>query len=211
MTGKTFNNLQVIEQVGFYRSDPLWRCKCNCGKETIVYGYHLRSGHTKSCGNCSVYANEADHMKCTVASGRYFLFDHADYPIIKSGSWSVSNYGYVLGLVNGKKVKLHRYLMQASNGQVVDHINGLPWDCRRENLRVTTQMKNTYNQRIKKSNKTGYKGVCFDKRTKRYMAYIHPNRKFSFLGYYSDPKEAAIAYNKAAFIYFGEYACLNTI
>ena len=27
-----------------------WLCKCDCGKETKVTSYNLRSGHTKSCG-----------------------------------------------------------------------------------------------------------------------------------------------------------------
>jgi hypothetical protein len=27
-----------------------WLCKCDCGRETIVGGQHLRGGHTKSCG-----------------------------------------------------------------------------------------------------------------------------------------------------------------
>ena len=28
----------------------MWLCKCECGTEKIINGYHLRSGHTKSCG-----------------------------------------------------------------------------------------------------------------------------------------------------------------
>lgn len=28
----------------------LWHCRCQCGKETVVAGAHLRSGHTTSCG-----------------------------------------------------------------------------------------------------------------------------------------------------------------
>jgi len=32
------------------RREANWLCLCDCGKETIVSGYYLRSGHTKSCG-----------------------------------------------------------------------------------------------------------------------------------------------------------------
>lgn len=41
------------------------------------------------------------------------------------------------------------------------------------------------------------------------MAHIHPNGKTKFLGYYDNPIDAAIAYDKAASIYYGEFARLN--
>lgn len=48
---KTFGKLKAIERV---RTDEhgrsLWRCKCNCGNEIIVFYGSLTSGHTKSCG-----------------------------------------------------------------------------------------------------------------------------------------------------------------
>ena len=44
--GKKFNRLTVLEYVG----NSKWLCKCACGKETIVLGADIRSGHTKSCG-----------------------------------------------------------------------------------------------------------------------------------------------------------------
>jgi hypothetical protein len=51
MTGKEFSRLTVIQQ---YESDPSgkarWTCKCQCGKETIVYGYNLANKISRSCG-----------------------------------------------------------------------------------------------------------------------------------------------------------------
>ena len=32
------------------RNEWYWRCICDCGQQSIVSGYKLRSGHTKSCG-----------------------------------------------------------------------------------------------------------------------------------------------------------------
>lgn len=48
-TGKTFNNLLVIKRID---SKPLtqYLCRCNCGKEVVVYGCSLITNHTKSCG-----------------------------------------------------------------------------------------------------------------------------------------------------------------
>jgi hypothetical protein len=212
MKGKKFNQLFVIEEYGKYRSEYKWKCKCNCGKEVIVRGHYLRSGHTKTCGNCIIYINEKVYMKCIVGSGRSFIFDIEDLNIVKKYKWSVDKYGYVLSkIVNGKTIKLHRLIMNPQIGEVVDHINGIPNDCRKVNLRVTTQLKNSYNSRIPKNNTSGYKGVCFDKKHKKYMAYIHNKGKSNFLGYFKEPREAAKAYNKAASYYFGEYARLNKI
>ena len=33
-----------------YLGKSMWKCICDCGKEKVVYGGHLESGHTKSCG-----------------------------------------------------------------------------------------------------------------------------------------------------------------
>lgn len=51
ITGQQFGALLVIENVGKdSRGEMIWRCRCECGKETVVTGYKLRSGWTKSCG-----------------------------------------------------------------------------------------------------------------------------------------------------------------
>ena len=101
--------------------------------------------------------------------------------------------------------------MNAPSGFVIDHINGDPRDNRKGNLRITSQTKNTYNERLKKNSTTGYKGVGIDKRNGRYFAHIHPHRSMKFLGYYNTPEEAAAAYDKAAVFYFGEFARTNAM
>ena len=45
-TNIKYGKLTAIEYLG----KSMWRCKCDCGNEKIVYGGHLESGHTKSCG-----------------------------------------------------------------------------------------------------------------------------------------------------------------
>lgn len=50
LSGQRFTRLTVIEYVETRRRTPYWKCKCDCGKETIVASDHLKSGHTKSCG-----------------------------------------------------------------------------------------------------------------------------------------------------------------
>ena len=51
MTGQKFHNLTVIASAGNDpRGEMLWKCVCDCGRECIVCGSYLRTGHTKSCG-----------------------------------------------------------------------------------------------------------------------------------------------------------------
>ncbi len=51
LTGQRFGRLTAVEYAGQGKTNGyLWKCKCDCGNETIVYGYALKSGNTKSCG-----------------------------------------------------------------------------------------------------------------------------------------------------------------
>lgn len=50
LTGKTFDRLTVIEEALRVHGRRRWRCKCKCGKVTIVEQNNLTSGHTTSCG-----------------------------------------------------------------------------------------------------------------------------------------------------------------
>ena len=54
ITGNKYGSLTVIKRVDDYVFNggkiSQWLCKCDCGKETIVRGDYLRSGHTQSCG-----------------------------------------------------------------------------------------------------------------------------------------------------------------
>ena len=211
MVNKIYGSLLVLEKYDVYlKHDTRWRCKCKCGNETIVRGSFLRNGHTRSCGRCNRYDLEDMYMRCTVKSGRSFLFDSDDFELISQYLWSIDKGGYVLGIKNGERVRLHRLLMDAPKHLVVDHMNGDPSDCRRENLRLTTQHKNTYNSSKPKTNTTGFKGVYFDKRRGKYLSSIHPSGRTVFLGYYDKPEEAAQAYDRAASFYFGEYAKTNS-
>jgi len=51
ITNRTFGRLTAIEPTGEKRwRVTLWRCKCECGNETVVAVNTLRSGYTRSCG-----------------------------------------------------------------------------------------------------------------------------------------------------------------
>ena len=50
LTGQRYGYLSVIGPAENFGGKTAWRCKCDCGRETVVKSYHLRDGHVKSCG-----------------------------------------------------------------------------------------------------------------------------------------------------------------
>lgn len=148
----------------------------------------------------------SDCVKCSLDTGQFFLVDIDDKQLIYKHKWRINSLGYVF---YGRSGLLHRLIMNPPKKKVVDHINGKPWDCRKSNMRIITQKQNSYNSTISKNNKSGYKGVSFSNQRKKYESCICVDGRTIHLGRYKDLKEAALAYNKAASFYFGEYARLN--
>lgn len=50
ITNQRFGNLVVIERAENQKEQIMWLCQCDCGNKCVVNGYHLKKGHTKSCG-----------------------------------------------------------------------------------------------------------------------------------------------------------------
>lgn len=148
-------------------------------------------------------------------NGQKTLIDEKDYEKLSGYRWGLSSTGYVARTTSkGGKYKtflLHRVIMSAKKGEVIDHINNNPLDNRRENLRFCTQKQNVQNQRTQLRSKSGFKGVCWDNKYNKWRSYIVSSGKQKFLGYYEDKERAAEAYNKAASERFGQFANFNII
>lgn len=142
----------------------------------------------------------------------YTLVDDEDYEWLAETKWSNDGSGYAIRRVKGKNTteKMHRLILNAKPGEQVDHINRLPYDNRRENLRLVTNVQNSRNREKYRTNKTGYKGVAVYKENK-WTAQITVEYKKIHLGVFTCTKQAALAYNEAAKQHFGEFAQLNVI
>jgi HNH endonuclease len=119
------------------------------------------------------------------------------------------NRQYAQVKAKGKLDVLHRIVMKAPKGMVVDHIDGDGLNNRKSNLRICLNKNNVKNSCSRKG-VSSFKGVCKTVSGK-WRSYIAPDRKQIHLGIYTDEIEAAKAYNKAALKYFGKYALLNDI
>lgn len=156
---------------------------------------------------------EPSYMEIPLTKGKFSLIDKEDYPMVSRHKWHEHD-GYATKCSTRDKkrfgIKLHRFIMRATDREFVDHINHNRLDNRKENLRICTIQQNSWNARKTDKKKSSiYKGVCFHKATKKWRARIKINRKDVELGLFLTEKEAALAYNEGAIIYHKEWAVLN--
>lgn len=122
-------------------------------------------------------------------------------------------FGYRYIVVKGHRIAAHRLAWLFVHGQwpssVIDHINGNTDDNRIENLREATRQQNSRNARLCATNKSGFKGVSWDKRRNTWKACIQIDRKTKMIGRYADAKDAARAYEESALLHYGEFARLR--
>lgn len=104
---------------------------------------------------------------------------------------------------------LHRIIMSAQPGQLVDHINGDKRDNRRRNLRLCSHAENLWNAGAKKHSKTGLKGVYRCSTTGRWRAEIRANGRCIKIGRFKTPEAASSAYDAAARSLHANFARAN--
>lgn len=137
------------------------------------------------------------------------LIDTEDIELVSNLKWHYNKHtGYVLSDSTEKGLRIHRLILGLSkeDPRVVDHINGNTLDNRKCNLRVCTQMQNSYNTKLNKNNSTGFKGIYFDPLRNSYQVYITHNKIRINLGRYKDLSEAKQVISLAREKYHGEFA-----
>lgn len=134
---------------------------------------------------------------------------YADYTVLVGEPWpNYKQYMFYFPETQ-KTAHIGRVLLNPEQGLDVDHCSGITHDFRRSELRICTHSENCFNQKMRSTNKSGYRGVYFEKQTQKYRAAITLNHMSYKSGRYDDPVEAALWYDAYAFKARKNFARLN--
>jgi len=121
--------------------------------------------------------------------------------------------GYIIIGVNGTAIQASRlawfYVKGVWPPKMVDHINLNRSDNRWINLRLASNAQNKCNSKKHKDNKSGYKGVFWEKGCKKWRVQIHADGRRVHVGVYKNLIDAARAYDAAAIKFHGAFCNLN--
>lgn len=154
-------------------------------------------------------------VRIPLTQGKYALIDEEDYPLVGQHRWHTRRCNHLwyaqrnvaAGPGKQKKISMHQEILGLGPGVLCDHKNGNGLDNRRSNLRPANYTQNAQNKSGRA--RSGFKGVYFFKRPKKWMAQITSGQNRLFLGYFHTAEEAAHAYDRKARELFGPYARVN--
>ena len=142
-------------------------------------------------------------MTINLTKGFSTQVDDELYDFLNQWNWHYND-GYAERKEKGQHIRMHKIILKTK--KMVDHKNGNPLDNRKENLRITNHSTNAMNMR-KHTGKSVYKGVSKEGKFWRTQIWYQGKRVFSTL--FKTERQAGMAYDLNAPIYFGEFARLN--
>lgn len=152
-------------------------------------------------------------MKINSTNNQIVLISDMDIDVATI-SWTViphRNTYYAMRTQNNKCTYLHRVIMEKIlerpllSSEKVDHRDRNGINNQRENLRLATSSQNQQNAKLRIDNKSGYRGVSFNKQYGKWQAVIYINKERFHLGIFDTPELASLCYEEKARNAFGEF------
>ena len=123
---------------------------------------------------CQKYIIHNDYAEIYIKSKGSFvkaLIDIEDVEKCRNfGIWSVTKDGYIINCKSG--IYLHRFVMDCPDDIEVDHKFHNPLDNRKSKLRLATSSQQKMNTHIRKDNKSGHRGVYYDKQRNTWNVHL---------------------------------------
>lgn len=207
MKGMRFEKLVVIERIGTQNGQALWRCVCDCGKESNVIGQNLRYGRQKSCG-CLDYERKTIHgaTKNNKRTPEYTTWRAMKSRCYRKNDVEYDNYGGSGVTVCDRWIHSFENFLEdmgqkPSKKHTIDRIDGRG-NYEPNNCRWSTGSAQIVNQRLRNDNTSGHKGISLDKKTSKWHAYLNiEGSKRINIGYFINIEDAINAREQAEFKY----------
>ena len=137
-----------------------------------------------------------------LSGGEIALVDDIDYELVSRHSWRVKrNRGRVYAMKDSQPRLMHRLILNAPDGLMVDHKNGCGLDNRRRNIMVVTAQGNNTNRHYHRAGRSF--GV--DRMGNKWRARLAGQ----YIGLFDTQLEAELAYDRAALEKYGTLARFN--
>ncbi len=195
----------IVNSVLSLRSDRLGSCPTDKGNP-----FSLPTSFERD----NINGLKMKEIKLT--QGMVALVDDEDFEYLNQWRWHACRSGKTFcarristqtNYVRRSPILLHRVIMNTPKDMQCDHINHNGLDNRKCNLRNCTCQENLRNRRSTGSVK--YTGVSMRSTERKFWARICVDGISISLGWFVHAWAAAIAYDRAAKKYFGEFANLN--
>ena len=157
-------------------------------------------------------SGETEMKLIPLTQGKFAIVDDEDFEWLNQYKWCAhwDKYNWYAQRRKGRKIVLmHKEILNVPEGFEPDHINRNGLDNQRHNLRICTHAENCRNRKLNHNNKSGFRGVCWDRKSKKWRASIKYCFKTFCLGFFNSEIEAARAYDCKAKELFGEFAYLK--
>lgn len=161
--------------------------------------------------------------KIKLTQGKFALVSDIDYAYLNQWKWYAAKQGNILYAFRTsrlcdntrKTIRMHRVILGRklghNNFRDTDHIDHDGLHNWRRNLRPSSHNENMCHQRKHQNNKSGFKGVYWDRERKKWKVQIANGGSRKYIGRFGSILKAAKAYNMAAKKYHSKFAVLNPV
>lgn len=218
IANKKFGRLTALYVVPNNSYHTRWHCVCDCGNTKDVLQQNLVNGHVKSCG---CFLSERNRERITEYNRTIGRETHGETKTRLYHTWigikarcfdqksdAFHNYGgrgitmcdeWKNSFVSFKSWAIENGY---SDNLTIDRkdVNGnyCPDNCRWVSMSIQE-----FNKRTLARNTSGRTGVSFNKKQRKWIAYIHANKQFHYLGSFLRIEDAINARETAEKMYYG--------
>jgi hypothetical protein len=219
LTGQKFGRLTALYPVPNNTHHTRWHCVCECGNTKDVLQQNLCNGHVQSCGCLLAERNAEKLASINSALNRelhnetktrlYHIWIGIKSRCFDADSSSYRNYGgRGISVCNEWANSYTAFKDWALSAGYTDNLSidriDVDGDYSPNNCRWVSNSTQQFNKRKSNRNTSGHVGVSWNKKERRWVAYITKDHVVHWLGLFDNIDDAIKARETAETMYYGQ-------